>query len=86
MYDVYLKASSTDYLSVFDYGYGISPEMSSDDANADGSSITRKLYEYTNKQDEEGVQFTWTQLRETYGPTVDAELKTINDAIAEYTK
>ena len=84
MYDVYATASSTEYLSVFDYGYGISPTMSSDSANADGNCITRKLYEYTNKQDENGQQYTWNNLRETYGPTVDAELKTINDAIATF--
>ena len=84
MYDVYATASSTEYLSVFDYGYGISPAMSSDSASADGNCITRKLYEFTNKQDENGQQYTWTNLRETYGPTVDAELKTINDAIAKF--
>ena len=84
MYEVYREASSTDYISIFDYGYGISPTLSSDTANADGNCVTRKLYEFTNKQDENGQQYTWTNLRETYGPTVESELATINAAIAEF--
>lgn len=86
MYQVFLDASSSEYLSVFDYGYGISGTLSDDNSNEDGSSITRKLYEFTNKTDDDGHQYTWAELRESYSATVDSELKDINDAIAEYLK
>ena len=60
--------------------------MSDDNANEDGNCVTRKLYEYTNKADENGKQFSWTELRESYSATVDAELKTINDAVVAFNK
>lgn len=76
----------TEYNQVFDYGYGISSTMSDDNANEDGNCVTRKLYEYTNKADDNGKQFSWTELRESYSATVDAELKTINDAVVAFNK
>lgn len=84
MYQVYLDASSSEYKQVFDYGYGISPTMSRDSASQDGNCITRKLYEFTNKQDDNGHQYTWSELRESYAATVESELKSINEKIAEY--
>lgn len=84
MYQVMSDCSSSQYKQVFDYGYGISPSMSDDNSNKDGNCITRKLYEYTNKTDDDGNQFTWTQLREKYTATVDTELKTINDSIKTF--
>jgi multiple sugar transport system substrate-binding protein len=84
MYQVYVDASSTDYNMVFDYGYGISSTLSSDSANEDGNCVTRKLYEFTNKTDDSGHQYTWSELRETYSATVDSELKSINKAIDDY--
>ncbi len=86
MYQTYMDASSPKNKFMFDYGYGISSLLSDDNANADGSCITRKLYESTNSEDENGVQFSWTKLRDTYSATVDSELKTINEALASYTK
>ncbi|MGN0633878.1 MAG: ABC transporter substrate-binding protein [Oscillospiraceae bacterium] len=86
MYQVFLDASSTEYMPVFDYGYGISGTLSDDNSNEDGSCVTRKLYENTNKTDDSGHQYTWAELRESYSATVDSELKDINDAIAEYLK
>ncbi|MBR1864568.1 MAG: extracellular solute-binding protein [Ruminococcus sp.] len=85
MYDVFVQASSSENRMIFDYGYGISSEMSDDNASMDGNCITRKLYEFTNKTDDAGAQYTWTSLRETYSATVDQELKTINEAVAAYT-
>ena len=35
------------------------------------------------KTDDDGAQYTWTQLRETYSGTIDSELKTFNE---EYKK
>ena len=86
MYQVIVDCSSSEYNQVFDYGYGISSTMSDDNANEDGNCVTRKLYEYTNKADENGKQFSWTELRESYSATVDAELKTINDAVVAFNK
>ncbi len=86
MYDVFVDASSNENRFIFDYGYGISSTMSDDNANADGNCVTRKLYEFTNKEDESGKQYSWTELRQMYSATVDSELKTINEAVAAYTK
>ena len=61
-------------------------ETYKENANEDGNCVTRKLYEYTNKADENGKQFSWTELRESYSATVDAELKTINDAVVAFNK
>ncbi len=84
MYDVYLEASSNENKMVFDYGYGISSTMSDDNSSEDGNCITRKLYEFTNKEDDSGKQYSWTELRQTYSATVDSELSTINAAVEEY--
>ncbi len=84
MYQVFLDASSTEYNQVFDYGYGISGTLSDDNASEDGSCVTRKLYEYTNKTSDDGHQYSWSELRESYSPTVDSELKDINAAIQDY--
>ena len=84
MYQVYIDASSTEYTQIFDYGYGISGTMSDDNSNEDGNCITRKLYEYTNKTDDDGHQYTWSELRESYSATVETELNEINEAIQEF--
>jgi multiple sugar transport system substrate-binding protein len=87
MYDVYAAASdnATNQM-VFDYGYGISSKLSDDNSNEDGSCITRKLYEYTNKEDDDGKQYSWTELRQTYSSTVDSELKELNSTLEEFLK
>lgn len=84
MWQVMNDCQSSEYMQIFDYGYGISPTMSDDGASSDGNSVTRKLYEYTIKSDDEGHQYTWTELRETYAATVESELKAINKSLAEY--
>ena len=81
MYDVIEITASSEYDQVFDYGYGISPVMSSDSSSDDGNCVTRKLYEYVTKNDDTGKQFTWSELRSTYSKTVDEELKNINNTI-----
>ena len=86
MYDVFVDASSNENRFIFDYGYGISSNMSDDNTASDGNCITRKLYEFTNKADDSGKQYSWTELKETYSATVDSELKTINEAVAAYNK
>lgn len=84
MYDCFSNAVDSDTKVLFDYGYGISSVMSDDQASADGSCITRKLYEYISQEDGDGVQYTWTSLRNTYSATIESELKEINEAVAEY--
>lgn len=84
MYQVIQDSSTTEFKQIFDYGYGISGTLSDDNVAEDGSCVTRKLYEYTNRTDDAGKQYTWSQLRETYGATVDSELKSINSAVADY--
>lgn len=83
MYEVLQVTSSSEYTQMFDYGYGISPVLSSDNASEDGSCVTRKLYEYVTKSDDTGKQFTWSELRSTYSKTVDDELSQINKTIDE---
>lgn len=84
MYQVMQDASTTEYKQVFDYGYGISGTLSDDNVAEDGSCVTRKLYEFTNKTDDNGKQYTWAELRETYSPTVESELTSINQQIQDY--
>lgn len=84
MYEVFREASSNENKMVFDYGYGISSSLSDDNANEDGNCVTRKLYEFTNKEDDSGKQYSWTELRQTYSATVDSELKKINEAVDDY--
>lgn len=86
MYQVFMDCSSSEYQMVFDYGYGISSLLSDDNANEDGACVTRKLYENTNKTDDSGKQYTWSEVRDSYSSTVDAELKTINDSVAKFNK
>ena len=86
MYDVFMEASSNENKMIFDYGYGISSTLSDDNASEDGNCVTRKLYEFTNKEDDSGKQYTWTELKGAYSATVDSELKTINEAVADYIK
>ena len=86
MYQTFMDASSSENKFMFDYGYGISSNMSDDNANVDGSCLTRKLYESVNREDDNGLQYTWTAVRESYSASVDSELKAINDAVSAYTK
>lgn len=76
---------SEKYVKVVDPGYGISTLLSNDDAatNATKEAVIPYMYSSVMKTDEDGVQYTWTKLRETYSGTVDSELKDFN---AEYKK
>lgn len=82
MYDVKTDVTSSDYLMIFDYAYGVSSALG--DANQfDGNiCLTDALYNYSSSEDEEGVQQTWTQVREKYSATVDSELKELNTKLA----
>lgn len=82
MYDIYKEASSDKFVQIFDYGYGISQAISVD--RDEGRGPISDLYEGVTKTDENGQQFTYTQLKEKYSALIDSELKTINDQIKKF--
>ncbi len=86
MYQIaYEELSSDNWTQIVDPGYGISITLSNDDAatNDTKEAIVSYMYSSVMKTDENGSQYTWTQLRETYRNTIDSELKTFNE---EYKK
>lgn len=72
---------SDKYIKLVDPGYGISNDLSNDDAatNPTKEAIIPYMYSSVMKTDENGKQFTWTQLRETYSSTIESELKSFNE-------
>lgn len=72
---------SDKFIKMFDPGYGISTVLSNDDAatNATKEAVIPYMYTSVMKTDDDGKQFTWTQLRETYTSTIDSELKDFNE-------
>lgn len=82
MYDVaYSDVTSEKFVRLIDPGYGISTALSDDDAatNPSKEAIIPFMYSSVMKSDENGKQYTWAALRETYKATIDSELKTFND-------
>ncbi|MCD7741649.1 MAG: extracellular solute-binding protein [Ruminococcus sp.] len=77
---------SDKYVKVVDPGYGISTLLSNDDAatNATKEAVIPYLYSSVMKSDDDGTQFTWTKLRETYSNTIDSELETFNEEYHEF--
>jgi multiple sugar transport system substrate-binding protein len=83
----YNEVVSDKYVQLIDPGYGISTALSDDDAalNDTKEAIIPYLYSSVMKEDENGAQYTWTQLRESYSTTVESELKTFNEAYHAFT-
>ena len=81
----YSELSSSNWVQLIDPGYGISTTLSNDDAAANDTkeAVVAYMYSSVMKTDDDGAQYTWTQLRETYSGTIDSELKTFNE---EYKK
>jgi multiple sugar transport system substrate-binding protein len=82
MYDMAnVEPISDKFIKVVDPGYGISTLLSNDDAatNATREAVIPYMYSSVMKTDDDGVQFTWAKLRETYSSTIDSELKDFND-------
>ena len=77
---------SEKFTQIYDPGYGISTTLSDNGAATNPTKEALIPYMYTSvmKEDEDGVQYTWTQLREMYKGTIDSELKTFNDAYHKY--
>ncbi len=84
MYGVKMDVQSEDYMMIFDYAFGVSTALG-DESGFDGNiKLVDALYSYSSSLDGEGNQMTWTQVREKYSATVESELKTLNEQIAEY--
>lgn len=86
MYHVgYEEYASENWTRIVDPGYGISVVLSNDNAatNATKEAIISYMYTSVMKTDDDGKQYTWTQLRETYKGTIESELKSFNE---EYKK
>lgn len=86
MYDlVYDELVSDKFTFTFEPGNGISTTLSDDNAatNDTKEAVISLLYSSVLRTDENGAQYTWTQLRESYSSTIESELKTFN---AEYKK
>lgn len=87
MYNIAYEEITTDkYVHLIEQGNGISTELSDDNAatNDTKEAVISLLYSSVLKEDENGSQYTWTQLREMYSTTVDSELKTFNEAYHKY--
>lgn len=87
MYSVAFEETFSDkFVQVIDPGYGISTTLSNDDAATNPTKEAVVAYMYTSvmKEDDNGSQYTWTQLREQYSGTIDSELKTFNQKYKEY--
>ena len=87
MYDVaYVEPISDKFTKLFDPGYGISTLLSDNDSATNDTleAVIPYLYTSVMKSDENDTQFTWSQLKEQYTPTLNSELKTFNDSYHEF--
>ena len=87
MYGVAYDLLYSDYYNkINDPGRAINTEISDDDAATTPSKEAVNSYMYSSvmKQDDEGVQFTWTQLKETYKPALERGIKEINELYKNY--
>ena len=87
MYSVACEDVISDkFIKLNDPGYGISTALSDDDAatNPTKEAVIPYMYSSVMKSDDNGKQYTWSQLRETYKSTVDSELKTFNDSYHKF--
>lgn len=77
---------SNKFVRFFDPGYGISTVLSDNDSatNATLEAVIPYLYTSVMKSDENDTQFTWSQLKDAYTPTLNSELKTFNDAYHKF--
>lgn len=80
---------SDKFIQLVDPGTGISAEIS-DDSSAKTDTkqaINSYMYSGTTLSDySSGAQYTWTQIREKYSPTIDSELKKFNENYKKFLK
>lgn len=88
MYHVaYEELSGDNWVQLVDPGFGLTNELSNDKGASNDMKQAIITYMYTSvmKTDDDGKQYTWTQLRETYKSTIDSELKAFNQEFHEFT-
>lgn len=80
---------SDKFTLIVDPGTGISTVLSDDSAatNDERKAINQYMYLATTKHDySTGAQYTWTQVREKYNPTINSELKKFNKTYKQFLK
>ena len=81
---------SDKFTLIVDPGTGISSVISDDSAatNDEGKAVNGYMYLATTKYDyaSGGAQYTWSQIREKYNPTINSELKKFNANYKKYLK
>jgi len=77
----FVDVISSDYIRLFDPGYGISTILSDDNAamNDTKEAVIPYIHSSVMKTDEDGTQYTWSALREQYKGTIDSELAQFNE-------
>lgn len=86
MYDVKMSLVSSDYFQIFDYGFGVSSTLGDRNAFDGNQCLIDALYGDVTAVDEEGVQKSWTQVRDTYANIVESEIDALNNALESYGK
>lgn len=86
MYQVKMDIVSGDYLQIFDYGFGVSAALGDRNSFDGNQCLIDALYGDVTVTDEEGVQKTWTQVREQYASLINSEIKALNENLASYEK
>ena len=61
-------------------------EISDNDAATNDSkkAVARLMYDSVMESDEDGAQYSWTQLKEMYKPVFDRGIKEINDMYKKF--
>ncbi|NLZ46776.1 MAG: ABC transporter substrate-binding protein [Clostridiales bacterium] len=78
---------SNKFVRLNDPGYGISSDLSNDDAATNDSkeAIVAYMYSSVLKADvDSGAQFTWTQLRASYSNKIQSELDEFNNTFSNF--
>lgn len=84
MYQVKMDIVSSDYLQIFDYGFGVSSALGDRNAFDGNQCLIDALYGDVTVIDEEGVQKSWTQVRDQYNTIINSEVDGLNEALENY--
>lgn len=86
MYQVKVDIVGEDYLEIFDYGFGVSAALGDRNQFDGNQCLIDALYSDVTVLDEEGVQKSWTQVRDTYATIINSEVDALNQALENYKK
>ncbi len=84
MYQVKMDIVGEDYLQIFDYGFGVSSALGDRNSFDGNQCLIDALYGDVTVVNEEGVQQTWTQVREQYNSIINNEITKLNEELAKY--